>query len=211
MLVNMKITGIIILTILSIRTFSQDQIITKDNETLLVRIVLEEKKLIKFYLIGNADKNIQEMDKKSIKKIKYEKPSSKINTILITDDSLENKDLFSHITSYLIESGFELGTFDMEHLSVSALTSSNRRISVEVKGHDGYFSIYQTKKEVEDPPSQSKSNVIRLAPAEKKEDAEEKYPGEEQVDAGNTAFKELDRVCRNYLIKNKGTLKYMTE
>jgi hypothetical protein len=207
----MKITGIIILMILSFRTFSQDQIITKDNETLSVRIVLEEKKWVKFYLIGNADKNIREMDKKNIRKIKYEKPPKNINTILIVDDSLENKDLFSHFTSYLIESGFELGTFDMEHLSVSAITSSDKRISVEVKGHDGYFSIYQTNIEVEDAPSQSKYNVIRLAPADKKEEAEEKFPGEEKMDAGNTAFKELDRVCRNYLIKNKGILKYMSE
>jgi hypothetical protein len=207
----MKISASFILLIFPLISYSQDHIITKESETLTVRIVREEKKSVIFFLTGEQDQSIQKLDKKQIKRIKYEDPPNSTNTIVIVDDSLKGKDLFSNITSYLIESGYELGTFDIEHLTVSAFTSSGTRISAEVEDKEVRFSLFEPELDENNPPSQSERNVIRLAPPDQKEEVVEKYPGEERLKAGSGSFRELDRVCRNYLLTNKGKLKYMTE
>jgi len=207
----MKYSVLLFLFVLPVISYSQDQIFTKNEETLSVRILSEDKKSVFFYLFNEAGKKVQELDKKKIKRIKYEKPSSTVNSIRIVDDSLENKDLFSHVTAYLIYSGFEIATFDIEHLTVSALASQDIRISVEVDDHNANFSIYKIRKETSIAPSQSDGYTIRLAPSETKEPGEEKYPGEEQAGAGDSFFKDLDRVCRNYLMNNRGSLAYIKE
>jgi len=207
----MKILGLLILLIFRFPAFSQDEIITKDNETRKVRVVREEKKGIDYYLFEDPDKTIRQMEKKEIKKIKYDTPLTAMNTIVITDDSLNGEDLFSHVVSYLISAGYELNTFDMEHSTVSMLTSANFRLSVEVEGNQAFFSAYIPQEKDPGIPSQSERNVIRLVPREEKEPGEEKYQGEEIIDAMDRRFKEVDWICRNYLAQNKGSLKYIKE
>lgn len=207
----MKLLGVLVLLILHLQAYSQDEIITRENKTREVRIVSEEKKWVNFYFLDDLNKTIQRVETKNIKKIKYESPPIVTNTIQIIDDSLEDKDLFSNVVSYLIETGYELNTFDMEHMTASVLTSSNFRISAEIEDHKAVFSGYSTQKKVSSTPSQSERNVIRLEPREKKEEGKEKYPGEERIDAGNGRFKEMDAICRKYLMNNKGSLKYVKD
>lgn len=207
----MRFLVLIILLIFRFPAFSQDEIITRDNETRKVRVVREEKKGIEYYLIDDPDKTIRRMEKKEIKKIKYDTPLSAINTIVITDDSLNGEDLFSHLVSFLINAGYELNTFDMEHSTVSVLTSTNFRLSAEVEGNQAFFSGYTPEEKDQSIPSQSERNVIRLVPREEKEPGEEKYQGEKIIDVTDRRFKEVDWICRNYLAQNKGSLKYIRE
>ncbi len=207
----MKLFGVTILLIFYFPAISQDEIITRDDETKQVRIVSEEKKIVSFYLVNDPEKSIQQLEKKEIKKIKYDTPLSVMNAVVITDDSLGGEDLFSHIVSYLIESGFEMNTFDMEHSTVSVFTSSNFRLSVEIDGNRALFSGYVPEKKDPTIPSQSERNVIRLVPRDEKEPGEIKYPGEEIINAADSQFKEIDRICRNYLMHNKGLLNYIHE
>jgi hypothetical protein len=207
----MKLLIFILLLIFYFPAFSQDEIITKDSKTLKVRIVSEEKKQVIFYEIDDPEKSIQQLEKKEIKKIRYDTPLSGMNEIVITDDSLAGEDLFSHIVSYLIDTGYELNTFDMEHSTVSVLTSAYFRLSVEIDGNKAFFSGFIP--EVKDPsiPSQSERNVIRLVPRDEKASREVKYPGEQKIDALDRGFKEMDQICRKYLMKNKGSLEYLKE
>lgn len=207
----MKFILVIILLIFYLPALSQDEIITKNDETKQARIVREEKKIVFYYLVDDPEKSIHQLEKKEIKKIKYDTPMSAVNTIVITDDSLEGEELFSHIVSYLIESGYEMNTFDMEHSRVSVFTLPNLRLSAEIEDNQALFSGYIPEKKEPNIPSQSERNVIRLAPRNEKVPEEAKYPGEEIIDASSGQFKELDRICRNYLMYNKGSLDYKKE
>jgi len=207
----MKFLYFFILMISQLIAYSQDQIITKDKDTYLVRVVQEEKKSVTFYLLSDTSRTIQSLDKKNIKNIKYERPSIQNNTIVITDDLSDARDLFSNVVSYFINSGFEIKTFDKDLLTASALFNTNFRISVDVENHNAHFSCYISEEEDNTRPSQSKSNVIKFAPSENKDSKDEKYPGEDRDNAGGRAFKEMDKICRLYLKENKGTLIYETE
>jgi hypothetical protein len=207
----MKFLIAIILLIFYFPAISQDEIIPKDDETKRVRIVREEKKIVFYYLVDDPEKSILQLEKKEIKKIKYDTPMSVMNTVVITDDSLDGEDLFSHIVSYLIESGYEMSTFDMENSRVSVFILPNFRLSVEIEDNQALFSGYIPEKKETNIPSQSERNVIRLAPRDEKEPEEAKYPGEEIIDAASGQFKELDRICRNYLMYNEGSLDYIKE
>ena len=129
-------------------------------------------------------------------------PSIRINTIVIVDDSLNHKDLFSNVVSYFINSGFEIKTFDKDLLTASALFDKNYRISVDVDNKNAKFNCYISEDEDNTRPSQSKSNVIQLSPSDNK-DLKEKYPGENRDNAGGRAFSEMDKICRLYLKENK--------
>jgi hypothetical protein len=207
----MKFLTITILLFFQLPAFSQDEIITKDNETKQVRVVSEENKSVNFYFLNDPDKTIHRMEKKNIKKIKYDTPLSVMDAIVITDDSLNGEDLFSHVVSYLIESGYEMNTFDMEHSTVSVFTQANFRLSVEIDGNRALFSGFIPEKKDPSIPSQSERNVIRLVPRDEKKPGDVKYPGEERIDATDGTFKEMDRICRNYLMNNKGSLIYIKE
>ena len=207
----MKFILIIILVTFYFPVLSQDEIITRDGEVKRVRIVREEKKIVFYYLVDDPEKSIHQLEKKEIKKTKYDTPISVVNTVVITDDSLEGEELFSHIVSYLIESGYEMNTFDMEHSRVSVYILPNFRLSAEIEDNQALFSVYTPEKKEPNIPSQSERNVIRLVPRNEKDPEEEKYPGEEIIDATSGQFKELDRICRNYLMYNKGSLDYKKE
>ncbi len=207
----MKFSLLFVLVIFKLNVYCQDQILTKDNVTYFCRIVQEEKKSVAYYLLDDTKKIIQFLDKKSIKKIKYEKPSSQINTVVIVHDSVNNKDLFSTVVSYLINSGYEIKTFDKDLLLASALFQSKFRISVEVDDHFARFSCYILEEEEDTNPTHSTSHVIRFSTPDNKDPKEEKYPGEEIDYAGGKAFKEMDKICRLYLMDNKGRLVYESE
>lgn len=209
----MKITGFILLlmAIFHLDANCQDEIITKNDEKLTVRIVSEEKKEVSYYLIGDPGKSIQTLDKKMIDKIRYEKPSYTSNSIVITDNSRSGRDLFSHLVSFLIESGYELAVFDMEHSRVSALSSNGFRISAEIKDNKAFFSCYVQHKEGSSSPTQETGHTIRFSNPNDEEKKEEIYPGEKRMGAETKEFKTLDEICRKYLLKNKGSLEYVTD
>jgi protease II len=207
----MKTAGIILLVILQLNAFCQDEIITENDETLTVRIVNEEKKSVSFYLADDQEKVIQTMLKKSVDKIRYEKPAYTANTIAIMDDSRSGRDLFSHVVSFLIESGYELDVFDMEHSRVSALSAQGWRISVEIKDNQALFSCYTREKTVSSSTSQTKGHVIRFREPDEEEKKEILYPGEIRMVAEAKEFKAMDEICRRYLQNNKGSLDYRTD
>jgi hypothetical protein len=207
----MKILTTFLLMVFSLNAFSQDEIITKNDEKLTVRIVSEEKKEVSFYLVDDPGKSIQTLDKKTIDKIRYEKPAYTSNTIAITDNSRSDKDLFSHLVSFLIESGYELDVFDMEHSRVSALSGDGFRISAEIKDNQAFFSCYVREKEGSSSTTQETGHIIRFREPGDEEVKKEIYPGEKRMGAETKEFKALDEICRKYLLNNKGSLEYVTD
>lgn len=207
----MKFSALFILLIFHLNAFSQDEIMTADSQSLSVRIVGEEKKSVSFYLLNDPDKTIQSLEKKKIDKIKYEKPQKTENIIVITDDSRSDRELFSYVVSYLIESGYEIDVFDMEHSTVSVFSASGFRISAEVKNNQVRFSCYVREKTVSSSTSQTRGHIIRFTPPDEEEKKDEKYPGEKRMTADTKEFSALDEICRKYLLTNKGSLEYSTE
>lgn len=208
-----KLTVLIGMMMLQLSAFSQDHIITRDKEDLLVRVLKEEKKDIAYYDWNDPSKAIKHISSREVKKINYELPPQGTDLIILRIDSLTGRDLFSDILSYLIQDGYEIERFYKDDLKATTKFKENHRITVEVEGNEAHFIGNGKKdKEVEfiPAPETGTKATIQLADPSKS-DVEKEFPGEKRARWGGTAFKEIDQVCRNYLMKHHGSLYYGME
>lgn len=193
---------ILLFIFISFELKGQDMIIDKDNNTTEVRILKAEKKIIYYNLFGDPQKELLSIEKKDIKKIKYEKPPKKSNGILIKDDSLSGEDLMINVFQFLYQMGYEIEDFSNEFLIVNTKYLDDHRITVEIVENEALFVFYY---EFEVRTTYNRPINDNFVYGKKQN------PGEYRGDSSNGPFKNIDEVCRNYLMTNKGTLRYIQE
>ncbi len=208
----MKYIFLLLLLLMVRFGISQDQILTKAGETLQVRVLQEEKKTVSCYDWNDPLKKIRHLDKKMIKKIRYEEPPHNTGSIAVRHDQLSGKNLYADVTAYLLQSGYELEKLDIDALKVITKKKANHRLVVKIDDHQALFSCY---KEIQNSSEKSFStgaeNVIRLQAPDKPEPQLDEFPGEEKVSVKDKSFGTMEKVCRNYLLNDKGTLEFVSD
>ncbi len=179
-------------------SLAQDIIETKDDSTIQVRIVQEEKKEVHFYPFHGTDRSLSTLSKDQVKKVSYEEIPRNTNTILIESDSLQGEDLFASVTRYLLQSGYAIGVFNKDALIVETDYSKKQRVSLDVNGDTIIFNSFYTEAEVKYPPVDQKNTVWGKVST----------PEEKRVTARHRSFRRLDELCRKYLMINKGRIYY---
>lgn len=197
---NRLILAIFIFTSIGLK--GQDLITTKDGRTFQTRILKTEKKIIYYNLFDDSDRELRSLDKRDIKKIKYEKRPKLTNGILVKDDSLSGEDLMTHIFRYLLQSGYEIEDFNNKNLLVNTKYLDDHRITVEITEDEALFVFYY-KFTTEFTYNNPTNDHFVFGKQEN--------PGEYQGDTSNGPFKEMDALCRSYLMTSKGTLEYIVE
>ena len=198
-----------ILIVLSSGVRSQDTIVKKDKEEITCRIVSEEKKSVLYYSWNDTNFRLQEIDKKEVKKIRWEDPPPETDRIIIRHTSLSGKDFFSDITSYLLQNGYQIERFDTDLLKVITKISVRHRIIVDINENSAEFTCFHGDAESkEEQFSTGAKNTIRLSPKQVSGDESEDFPGEVISYAGEKEFKAMDKICRKYLVSNKGVMNY---
>jgi len=180
---------------------AQDIIVLKDNSTISVRIVQEDKESVVFLLQNDSAKEIQQLGKGEVKKTKYEKIPKSVNVIIIDHDSLSKEHLLNDVINHLIVSGYIIESFDNKYYTVITQYVSDERLSVEVVDNKAFFRCFRLEEEV---------SLVYPHASAKVTWGKKPKPGERRGTAGNTVFKHLDKVARSYLINGKGTLEYKT-
>jgi len=180
----------------------QDLIITQNDSTYQARIIKAEKKIIYYNLFDDPNRELRSMEKRDFKKIKYEKIPKKTNAILIKDDVLSGEDLMINIFQYLLKLGYDIEDFSNEYLLVNTKYLNDHRITVEISENEASFVFYY---EFETGITYNRPTTENFIYGKKEN------PGEYRGDTSNGPFKDMDALCRNYLMTNKATLEYIIE
>jgi len=184
-----------------LRIFGQDMIILKDKSTISARVVQEDKQSVTYILQNNSTKSIEQLSKDKIKKVKYEKIPKSVNMIIIEHDSLSKEYLLNDVIHHMIVSGFMIEEFDNKYYTVCTQWVSDERITAKIVDNRAIFRCFQREgKEFEYPYANSE-----ITWGKKPE------PSEKRGTSGSSAFKNLNELCRLYLMNGKGTLEYQSE
>jgi hypothetical protein len=183
-------------------SYAQDMIVLKDNSTISVRIVQEDKESVVFLPQNDTTTVIQQLSKDKVKKTKYEKIRKSVNVIVIVHDSLSKEHLLIDVINHLIVSGYIIESFDNKYYTVITEYVSKERVSAEIVDNKAFFRCFYLEEEVNLVYPHA-SGVVAWGKKPK--------PGEKRGSPGSSAFKHLDKVVRSYLMDGKGILEYKTE
>lgn len=191
---------------------AQDQIQTKDKQILEVRVIEEGKKETQYYNWNDPAKVVSKIPRKRVRKIHYEEPAQGTKVIVIQHDKLSGKGFFSDLTSYLLQSGYQLEKFDTDRLMVISGEKSGHRLSFQIDENNAYFSCYEnTSADEEKSFSSGAENVIQLQSPDRPDDTLEGFPKYARMKSGTRAFSAMDEICRKYLLHDKASLSYRRE
>jgi hypothetical protein len=178
-------------------------IILKDKTTISARVVQEDKQTVTFLVQKGETREVAQLDKSKVKKVKYEKIPKSVNVIIIQHEVISNEHLLNDLINHMIMSGYTIEDFNNDYFTVSTAWENNERITAQIIENEAFFRCFYREEDESEYPQTSSSSKITWGVKPK--------PGEKRGSQGGPSFKDLNDLCRSYLNNGMTTLKYHTE